>query len=110
MTVPSNPFVDRTLSVARPALPFAAHDADHAATVRAEQRLWDDAERTRVDRIEVEEARMAVLLADESPEEPATKALENRLRVAFLGKPGATMHKWLDQRVAILGAAGLVAK
>jgi len=110
MKVPLNPFVDRTLYVTRPSLPVAAPDAAHAATVRAAQLLWDDAERSRVDRIEVEEARMAVLLADESPEEPATKALENRLRVAFLGKPGATMHKWLDQRAAILGAAGLVTK
>ena len=35
----------------------------------------------------------------------ASKALENRLRVAFLGRAGATMQDWANQRGDILAAA-----
>jgi hypothetical protein len=44
-------------------------------------------------------------MAAETLEEPASKALENRLRVAFLATKGHTMAMWLAQRDAILADA-----
>jgi hypothetical protein len=56
--------------------------AQHASATAHEQRLLDDIR-----------------------EEPQRKALENRLRVAFLATRGHTMPMWLAQRPTILATA-----
>jgi hypothetical protein len=61
--------------------------------------------RDRLEGLALAESRYARLTAAETHEEPASKAAENRLRVAFLATRGNTMAMWLAQRDAILADA-----
>jgi hypothetical protein len=42
---------------------------------------------------------------DDTAEEPASKAFENRVRIAFLATKGATMAGWLASRDTLLAQA-----
>ena len=105
MTSDQNPFLGRTLYTARPAWQAVDYRTLSKADLEIVQSQWDLAEQDRLQLISVEVARYAQLTAVESGEEPASKALENRLRVAFLGSAGATMQDWVNQRGDILAAA-----
>jgi hypothetical protein len=61
--------------------------------------------RDRLEGVTLAESRYDMLMAAETHEEPASKAAENRLRVAFLATRGNTMAMWLAQRDAILAEA-----
>jgi hypothetical protein len=101
MTTDTNPFAGRTLYTRRPARQIAEYRPLTLPDLRIAQIQWDRAEQARLAQIAAETARYTELMADESREEPASKALENRLRVAFLGTAGATMHGWLNHRNTI---------
>jgi hypothetical protein len=102
MTTDPNPFAGRTLYTRRPAWQMTEYRSFPLPALHTAQTQWDLAEQARLDQIAAETARFAELMADESVEEPASKALENRLRVAFLGKTGGTMRGWLHHRATIL--------
>ena len=105
MTTDSNPFAGRTLYTHRPAWQMTEYRRFPLPELHTAQSQWDLAEQARLDQIAAETTRFAELMADESVEEPASKALENRLRVAFLGKAGGTMQGWLHHRATILATA-----
>jgi hypothetical protein len=105
MTTDSNLFVGRTRYCRRPAWSMPEYRHLTPPDLHAAQSRWDLAEQMRLEQIAVETARFAELMADESEEEPASKALENRLRVAFLNRAGATVHDWLNHRATILAGA-----
>ena len=98
MTDAHNPFTGLTLRVPRPAQDQATYCGCSRAEVSAAQAQWDDAERIRIEEL----SRMTMLEGEVQAEEPASKALENRLRVAFLSIRGNTMAMWVTQRDAIL--------
>jgi len=104
MTTDPNTFTGRTLYTRRPAWQMTEYRLLALPELHTAQSHWDLAEQARLDQIAAETARFAELMADESVEEPASKALENRLRVAFLGKAGGTMKGWLHHRGTILAA------
>ena len=98
MTDSRNPFTGRTLRIPRPAQDQAEYRSFSRADVCAAQAQWDDAERNRLEEL----SRIVMLEREVQTEEPASKALENRLRVAFLSTRGNTMAMWITQRAAIL--------
>lgn len=102
MTTDSNPFAGRTLYTRRPAWEITEYRGFPLPALQTAQTQWDLAEQARLEQIAAETVRFAELMADESVEEPASKALENRLRVAFLSKAGGTMPGWLHHRATIL--------
>jgi len=102
MTEVENQFAGRTRYIRRPAWQVAEFRSATSAELRAAQVDWDVAESAREQADAEEVAKFAKLTADETFEEPASKALENRLRVAFLGTRGATMQGWAQQRDSIL--------
>jgi hypothetical protein len=104
MTTDSNPFAGRTLYTHRPAWQMTEYRHLGPLRLHIAQAQWDRAEQARLEQIAVETTRFAELMADESVEEPASKARENRLRVAFLGTAGGTMQGWLHHRGTILAA------
>ena len=101
MTDSHNPFTGRTLRVPRPAQDQAEYRGCSRAEVCAAQAQWDAAERIRLEEI----SRIVMLEREVQTEEPASKALENRLRVAFLSTRGNTMAMWVTQRDTILASA-----
>lgn len=104
MITESNPFAGRTLRTPRPT---AGREDEHRsrADLAAAQAQWDQAEGVRLEALTGPTSRYSELMASETLEEPASKALENRLRVAFLAIRGNTMAMWLAQRDAILARA-----
>jgi hypothetical protein len=91
-----NPYLERTRYIFRPAanqFKFRRYSLD---ALRSAQAQWDVADVLR--RTTPDVASETVLLRDEEAEEPASKALENRLRVAFLATKGATMRDWISHR------------
>jgi hypothetical protein len=105
MTTDSNPFTGRTRYRSRPAWSLPEYRHLTLSDLHRAQTHWDHAEQVRLAQSAAEAARFAELIADESVEEPASKALENRLRVAFLSRAGATMQDWLHHRPTILSSA-----
>jgi hypothetical protein len=101
-TIDQNPFTGRTLYATRPTDQLTEYRHRGPLRLLIAQVQWDLAEQARLEQIAAETARFAELMADESVEEPASKALENRLRVAFLGKAGGTTQGWLHHRATIL--------
>ena len=97
-----NPYFGRTLTTARPTLLHAESRLLSKEELAAKQARWDAAEQVRLQAIAALHARQAFLMRDEVCEEPASKALENRLRIAYLSTKGATMKLWLEEREAIL--------
>jgi hypothetical protein len=93
-----NPFTGRTLRVLRPAQDQATYCGCSRAEVSAAQAQWDEAERIRIEEL----SRITMLEREVQAEEPASKAHENRLRVAFLSIRGNTMAMWATQRDTIL--------
>jgi hypothetical protein len=104
MTTDPNPFTGRTLYATRPTDHLTEYRHLGPLRLLIAQVQWDRAEQARLEQIAAETARFAELMADESVEEPASKARENRLRVAFLGTTGGTMQGWLHHRAIILAA------
>jgi hypothetical protein len=98
----NNPYGGRTLYRARPAAGHAEFRLLTPEALALAQEQWDAAEKARVERTESEDARYRLVTRDEINEEPSSKALENRLRVAFLSTKGATVKDWLEQRDAIM--------
>jgi hypothetical protein len=101
----SNPFAGRTLRIPRPAASHVDDEQTTRADLAAAQAQWDHAESARIEALTGPTNRYAELMAAETFEEPASKALENRLRVAFLAIRGNTMAMWLAQRDAIVARA-----
>jgi hypothetical protein len=98
----NNPFGGSTQYRARPSASLAEYRALSPEDLATAQAQWDSAEKQRLQRTAIENARMAMVARDAVQEEPLSKALENRLRVAFLSTKGATVKDWLEQRDAIL--------
>jgi hypothetical protein len=105
MTEDTNPFAGRTLRTPRPAQHQVEYQHSSSTEVHAAQIQWDCAEQARLASIAREAERESELKAAETREEPASKAHENRLRVAFLSIRGHTMAMWLAQRDAILAGS-----
>ena len=105
MTIVLNPFMGRTRSCRRPVRSMPEYRNLSAPDLHRAQTQWDQAEQARLQQTAAETARFAELMADESEEEPVSKALENRVRVAFLSRTGATMHDWLHHRSTLVAAA-----
>ena len=105
MVTELNPFAGRTLRIPRPAACRVDGEYRSRADLQAAQELWDHAEHARLQELTRPSNRYAELTAAETLEEPSSKALENRLRVAFLATKGHTMAMWLAQRDAILAEA-----
>ena len=97
-----NPFHGRTLRVARPTADHTEFQVSAGDDLSQAQSQWDRAEEQRREEAEAEADRTEQLVRYETREEPASKALENRARVAFLATKGATMQMWLAQRDTIL--------
>ena len=98
----NNPFGGSTQYRARPSASLAEYHALSPEALAMAQAQWDSAEQLRLQRTAVENARLAMVAHDAIHEEPLSKALENRLRVAFLSTKGATVKEWMEQRDAIL--------
>jgi hypothetical protein len=105
MVTELNPFAGRTLKTPRPTSCRATDQYSSREELQTAQALWDHAERARLEQLTGPTNRYAELMAAETLEEPSSKALENRLRVAFLATKGHTMAMWLAQREAILADA-----
>ena len=97
-----NPYTGRTLRVARPSADQPTFRLLAESELRAAQAHWDLAEDVRRTEAATEAVRTELLVRYETIEEPAAKALENRMRIAFLSTKGATMKMWLEQRDAIM--------
>ena len=98
----NNPFGGRTQYKARPSASLAEYSDLSPEALATAQAQWDSAEQKRLQRTALENARLAMVARDAIHEEPLSKALENRLRVAFLSTKGATVKDWMEQRDAIL--------
>ena len=100
MTDDDNPYLGQTREIPRPTHHQSEFQMESHSALRLAQRLWDVAESVRA---ELAAAEVSALAArDEHQEEPVSKAVENRLRVAFLASKGATMQMWIAQRDEIL--------
>jgi hypothetical protein len=97
-----NTFLGRTRYVSRPNAEQPAFRLSTAAELEAAQSQWDIADGIRLHHDREEADHFDRISRYETREEPADKALENRLRVAFLATKGATVKDWLEQRDAIL--------
>ena len=97
-----NSYFGRTRYVSRPDSQQPAFRFAAEGELEAAQALWDVAEGIRLHQEQEETAHFELISRYETREEPADKALENRLRVAFLSIKGATVKDWLEQRDAIL--------
>jgi hypothetical protein len=107
MVTELNPFAGRTLRIPRPTACRVEDESRSQADVQVAQAQWECAERDRLEQLARPTSQYAELMAAETREEPASKALENRLRVAFLATKGHTMAMWLAQReVIVADAAG----
>ena len=95
-------FPAHTMYTLRPSVAQEEYRAMTPDALKSAQSRWDAAESIRLDGAQV--AIQALVLRDESREEPTSKALENRLRVAFLATKGATMQAWLQERESILAS------
>jgi hypothetical protein len=101
----ANPFLGRTLRVLRPSARNSAWREKSPEELHAAQTQWDAAEADRRRQIAAAAAKEASLLEWATTEEPARKALENRLRIAYLATKGATLQAWFEQRERILAEA-----
>ena len=97
----SNPYRGRTLREARPTADHPGFRLLGASELGAAQQQWDLAEDTRRTEAAAEAIRTELLVRYETIEEPAAKAHENRMRIAFLSTKGATMKMWLEHRETI---------
>jgi hypothetical protein len=97
-----NPYRGRTLDTARPSVREARFRLLAEPELAVAQAQWDAAEKVRLEETAREIARHELLMRDETREEPASKALENRMRIAFLSTKGATMQVWLNQRDTVM--------
>ena len=97
-----NPYTGRTLRVARPSADQPMFRLLAESELGAAQAHWDLAEDARKTEAASEAVRAELLVRYETIEEPAAKAFENRMRIAFLSTKGATMKMWLEERDAIM--------
>ena len=97
-----NPYTGRTLRVARPTADNPAFRLLAESDLSQAQAHWDLAEVARRAEAASEAVRTELLARYETIEEPAAKAFENRMRIAFLSTKGATMKMWLEQRDGIM--------
>jgi hypothetical protein len=102
VTEADNPYLGHTLGIVRPSMRDAQFRSLEEADLVAAQAQWDAAEQARLEASAREIARHEMLMREETHEEPASKALENRMRIAFLSTKGATMQVWLKQRDAVM--------
>ena len=106
-----NPYLGHTHDTPRPDASQERFQALRPSTLHLAQTLWDAADAARA-RAEQPGATPPVLnfatydpmTRDADREEPISKAVENRLRVAFLSKKGATVSDWNEQRATITAA------
>ena len=103
-----NPYLGHTQSTPRPDASQERFRAVRPSALLLAQTLWDAAEGIRLGKAGVEPMPGELTIASYDPnsraasrEEPFDKAVENRLRVAFLSKKGAKVSEWLEQRAAI---------
>lgn len=100
----NNPYSGRTLRVARPTADSPVFRLLAEPELGEAQALWDLAEDARRTEAASDAVRTELIARYETIEEPAAKAHENRMRIAFLSTKGATMKMWLEQRDAIMAA------
>ena len=100
MTDGDNPYLERTREVLRPTANQVEFQSQSHEALRTAQRQWEAAEIIQ-DEIDTAETN-ALVMRDQHREEPVSKALENRLRIAFLAVKGATMQQWIEHRDEIL--------
>jgi len=93
-----NPYRGRTLREARPTADHPGFRLLDVSELGSAQEQWDLAEDTRRTDAAAEAVRTELLARYETIEEPAAKAHENRMRIAFLSTKGATMKMWLEHR------------
>ena len=103
--IETNPFLGRTLRVLRPSARNADWKTKSPGELQAAPAQWDFAESDRRRQIAAAAAKEASHLEWATTEEPARKALENRLRIAYLATKGATLQAWFEQREQILAEA-----
>lgn len=103
--IETNPFLGRTLRIRRPSARNADWREKSPEELLAAQAQWDFAESDRRRQVVAAAAMEARHLEWATTEEPARKALENRLRIAYLATKGATLQAWFEQRERILAEA-----
>ena len=106
-----NPFLGHTHATPRPDASQERFSSLRPSALALAQRLWDAAEGIRLGKGPADDAAVGLNFATYDPnsraadrEEPFDKAVENRLRVAFLSKKGAKVSEWLEQKAAITAA------
>lgn len=109
-----NPYSGLTRHTLRPSPDQSRYRPLTERALEAAQALWDAAEHERKleDRVKAQgkaiaDAQVAAedysrVTRDDVMEEHAGKALENRLRVAFLSRRGAKVSEWNEQRASII--------
>ena len=104
-----NPYIGHTHNTPRPDASHTRFQSLRPSVLLLAQTLWDAAEKVRA-QAEIDKGLPAGMsFASFDPmsraadqEEPISKAVENRLRVAFLSsRKGATIAEWNEQRAAI---------
>lgn len=100
MTENRNPYEGRTVYTERPTARHSEFRSVSQEDLRTAQQQWDEAEATR--RAKSDASTHTLMSANESNEEPLSKALENRLRLSFLSTKGATMQGWITARESII--------
>ena len=103
LTENRNPYEGRTIYTERPDPLHAEDRGTDPKELRVAQQQWDAAEALRKS---LSDASVHTLMStNETREEPASKALENRLRIRFLSTKGATMQGWIEARDRIIAEA-----
>ena len=103
-----NPYLGHTQSTPRPDASQERFSSLRPSAVQLAQSLWDAAEQVRLGAGQSGTTLPTLNFETYDPmsraadcEEPFDKAVENRLRVAFLSKKGAKVSEWIEQRAAI---------
>ena len=106
-----NPFLGHTHATPRPDASQQRFSSLRPSALLLAQRLWDAADQIRLGNKPADDASGALNFATYDPnsraadrEEPFDKAVENRLRVAFLSRKGAKVSEWIEQRAAFTAA------
>jgi hypothetical protein len=103
-----NPFLGHTHSTPRPDAAQERFSSLRPSALLLAQTLWDEADQIRLQADPTAAPAPGLTFETYDPnsraadrEEPFDKAVENRLRVAFLSKKGAKVSEWIEQRAAI---------
>ena len=103
-----NPYLGHTHLTPRPDASQERFGSLRPSALLLAQRLWDAADQIRLGTKPGDQPGGTVNIGTYDPnsragdqEEPFSKAVENRLRVAFLSRKGAKVSEWNEQRAAI---------